>query len=90
MSLAIYLGVAGFLASAILLVCGGVLMWADKTMTVTVVTLMVGTLGAVLTYGYFAFFSQLALLSWLGPSGILLIAPALISGVMSIYVSRLH
>lgn len=90
MSLAIYLGVAGFLASAILLLCGGVLMWANKTMTMTIVTLMVGTLGAVLTYGYFAFFSQLALLNWLGPLGILLIAPALISGVLGIYVSRLH
>ena len=90
MSLAIYLGVAGFLASAILLVCGGVLMWANKTMTVTVVTIMVGTLGGVLTYGYFAFFSRLTLLSWLGPSGSLLIAPALISGAIGVYFSRLH
>ena len=90
MSLAIHLGVAGFLASAILLVCGGVLLWANKTLTVTVVTLMVGTLGAVLTYGYFAFFSELAFLSWLGPSGVLLIAPSLISGAIGICVSRLH
>jgi hypothetical protein len=88
LTLPIYLGATIIIASAILLVYGGILMWTNNTLKGGIVNLLAGTLAPIPTYVYFAFFSQLDLLGWLGPSGFLLLAPAMISGIMSICTSQ--
>jgi hypothetical protein len=83
----IYLGTTIIVGSAMLLVYGGILMWTNNTLKGGIVNLLAGALVPVPTYVYFTFFSQLDLLSWLGPSGFLLLAPAILSGVISVYAS---
>ena len=88
LALSIYIGGTIIIGSAVLLVYGGVLIWTNNTLKGGIVNLLAGALAPIPTYAYFAFFSQPELLSWLGPSGFLLFAPAIISGIMSIYASR--
>jgi hypothetical protein len=88
LALSIHLGATIITASAILLVYGGILMWTNNILKGGIVNLLAGALAPIPTYVYFAFFSQLDLLSWLGPSGFLLLAPATISGIIGIYAAR--
>ena len=88
LALSIHVGTMAIIASAILLVYGGTLTWTDNTLRGGIVNLLAGTLAPIPTYVYFTFFSRLDLLSWLGPSGFLLLAPATISGIIGIHASQ--
>jgi hypothetical protein len=88
LALSIYLGATIIIASAILLVYGGILIWTNNTLKGGIVNLLAGALAPIPTYVYFAFFSQPDLLGWLGPSGFPLLAPAVLSGIVSIYASQ--
>lgn len=89
LALPVYLGAAMMIGSAIVLVCGSALMLRNNALKGGIFNLSAGVLALIPAYVYFALFSEPALLGWLGPSGFLLLAPALISGAAGIYVSRL-
>lgn len=88
LALSIHLGATIIIASAILLVYGGILIWTNNILKGGIINLLAGAPAPISTYVYFAFFSQLDLLSWLGPSGFLLLAPAVLSGIIGIYASQ--
>ena len=88
MALPVHLGTIALFASALLLVYGSLLMQRRSTMKGGWVNLLAGTLVPIPTYVYFAFFSQLTLLNWLGPSGFLLLVPAVMSGVVGIFAAQ--
>jgi multisubunit Na+/H+ antiporter MnhC subunit len=68
---------------AIMLVYGSYLILRNKNMRKGVGINFVAGLVLALLYIYYAYFSQpLGLLSWLAPSGILLIIPPILSGVI--------
>jgi hypothetical protein len=89
LALPVYFGATMMIGSAIVLVCGSALMLTNNALKGGIANLSAGALASIPAYVYFALFSEPALLGWLGPSGFLLLAPALISGVAGIYAARL-
>jgi hypothetical protein len=77
-------------ASAIALIYGSYLIWRNNKLKGGIINVLAGTLVPVPTYVYFTFFSQPTLLSWLSPVGWFTLAPAIISGAISIFSSKFH
>jgi len=75
-------------ASAIMLIYGSYLIWKNNRWSGGLINLFAGTFAPIPTYLYFTFFSQPVLLEWLGPIGCFLLAPAIISGAISILLSK--
>lgn len=76
--------------SAIILIYGSYLIWKSKIRKGGIINLLVGTLVPIPTYIYFTFLSQPSLLGWLFPIGCFLLAPAIISGAISILLSKFN
>jgi len=76
------------IASAIVLIYGSYLIWRTNKLKGGIINLLAGTLVPVPTYVYFSFFSQPALLSWLGTVGWFILTPAIISGALSVFSSK--
>jgi hypothetical protein len=90
LALPVHFGATVMIASAIVLVYGSALMLTKSSSSGGMLNLSAVVLVSVPAYVYFAFFSEPALLGWLGISGFLLLTPALVSGVAGIYEARSH
>lgn len=79
-------------ASAIILVYGSYLIWKSNRLKGGIINLLAGTLVPIPTYVYFTFLSQPSflfwLVSWFGPVACFPLAPAIISGTVSILLSN--
>jgi len=73
--------------SAIMLICGNYLMIKNRPREGGIINLMAG-IAMAFAYTYFAFLSKPQLLNWLGITGYLLLAPALISGAAGIALKK--
>ncbi len=74
--------------SGVLLIYGSYLIWKTSRWKGGLINILAGTLVPVPTYLYFTFFSQPILLGWLNPLGCFLLAPAILSGAISISLSK--
>jgi hypothetical protein len=72
---------------AFLLVYGSYLLWKGDTRKGGTINLIVGAM-LIPIYIYFTFFSQPSLLKWLGPLGVFLCAPAILSGAIGILITK--
>jgi len=75
------------ISSTTLLIYGSYLIWKTNRRKGGIINLFAATVIPIPTYIYFTFFSQPTLLSWLNPFGYFLLAPAIISGTISVYFS---
>jgi hypothetical protein len=82
-----YLAAGLMTISAITIICGSYLIFKKDTLKGGTINLLAGTLIPVPVCTYFAVFSQRTL-SWLGSLGIFLLAPAVISGTISILIHK--
>jgi len=85
----VYFATVLIISSTISLIYGSYLIWRTSRRKGGIINLFAATVIPVPTYIYFAFLSQPTLLGWLNHVGWFLLAPAIISGAMSIYFSQL-
>jgi len=89
LTLPLHVGATAITLSAIVLIYGSLLIWKNNFMKGGLINLVAGTLLPIPTYIYFAFFSKPTLLGWFSPLGLILFIPAMISGIIGIYASKI-